>query len=1132
MASDDRDPAAMKLLRFLLLLPVTLLLLAAGSWYWLLHTQSGANWAWSVATSALDGALDAESVSGDLSAGLTLHHLTFSNDSVDVIVSAATAAVDIDLFARSVTIEPARAAGVSVALRQNEDSEQTASLHDALERLQLPIELIFPELLVDDLNIEGLVDSDLLHFASVTLAGRWQDDIRVDNFDVRSPLADASGSARMMLANSQGVEANFAMTAHPELTGQSVPVDANVDLESDFRTVNLDADASIAAIDLHATLRSAIDLQGGELSGQLGWEGFQWPLDGGAAQFESRSGTVTLAGSFDDWSVDGTLTLLIPQIPESRFTVSAKGNRDGIAGRIIDGNVLGGTLSGNAEYSWRAAQRFAANVVADDIQTSALLPDWPATLSGAFDVSGQRLPLRITANVDSVRGQIFDKAFSADGRLDYSEANLSFSSLTIRHGESSALLNGDLYSTDGLAYDVSVSELGHFIPDAAGAASASGRVSLAGKKPVLRIDGSGEALSYSGVAVAELTVSDHAAPGSHLDVEITATSATLGEQVVELLRLRLYVDPEKQLASADIVTPRLRSTLSIDGAVDNWDEPSGWAGEIAGFELRFDEYTIAIAAPVKLNASRSRVDLGQYQVIGDHGLTLSGNASWAETDGAIITADLGGVPVNLVNTFAETGLVFDQTVTGQVNLQMGRDGKLSGRGDMAMTPGTIVGDERVATPFPTGAAKLGFDLSADGLRGGVIDLPLPGQGQIAAEFEVTDVGASQPALVNAMIDIDLADIGALIKLFPLIDDATGELRVDLEVDGSVDNPGITGDFSLHRGSLAYLPIGLALADIEVVSELRDEGGLELTGSFRAGDGLGRIHTRLNQVKDAAAGLTMTLTGDNLLLVDVPDVRAVANADVQITLDGESLHIDGALDVPSARVTPTSMGASKVYESEDVIIVAGELPHEPEAEYDVNAFQIFGSLQTSLGDDVVIKFDLAETGVTGNVDLTWTGDPIPMAKGSLQIDGEILAFGQRLEITEGQVRFPQVPVNEPYVRIRAEREIYGNTDVRRAGLFVAGSLIRPTVEPYTTPRTTEERALTLLVTGSDFNYEQGVGSVGFGTYIAPRIYASYGIGLFDDDNVIRLRYELQRGFGITGTSGQKDSGLDLSYRFEN
>jgi autotransporter translocation and assembly factor TamB len=73
---------------------------------------------------------------------------------------------------------------------------------------------------------------------------------------------------------------------------------------------------------------------------------------------------------------------------------------------------------------------------------------------------------------------------------------------------------------------------------------------------------------------------------------------------------------------------------------------------------------------------------------------------------------------------------------------------------------------------------------------------------------------------------------------------------------------------------------------------------------------------------------------------------------------------------------------------------------------------------------------------------------------------------------------------------------------------------------------------LLVTGSDFDYEKGVGAVDIGTYVAPRVYASYGIGLFDNENVIRVRYDLKRGFGITATSGAKESGVDLSYRFEN
>ncbi|HSM30133.1 MAG TPA: translocation/assembly module TamB domain-containing protein, partial [Woeseiaceae bacterium] len=59
-----------------------------------------------------------------------------------------------------------------------------------------------------------------------------------------------------------------------------------------------------------------------------------------------------------------------------------------------------------------------------------------------------------------------------------------------------------------------------------------------------------------------------------------------------------------------------------------------------------------------------------------------------------------------------------------------------------------------------------------------------------------------------------------------------------------------------------------------------------------------------------------------------------------------------------------------------------------------------------------------------------------------------------------------------------------------------------------------------------------GAFDFGTYIAPRVYASYGIGLFDQENVIRVRYDLTEGFGLTLTSGARDEGVDLTYRFEN
>ena len=170
-------------------------------------------------------------------------------------------------------------------------------------------------------------------------------------------------------------------------------------------------------------------------------------------------------------------------------------------------------------------------------------------------------------------------------------------------------------------------------------------------------------------------------------------------------------------------------------------------------------------------------------------------------------------------------------------------------------------------------------------------------------------------------------------------------------------------------------------------------------------------------------------------------------------------------------------------------------------------------------------------VTGASGFNWRDELIPIANGAFDLSGEIQAYGQFLRITRGRIGFPEIPADNPHLNIRAEREIFGNAQIRRAGLMVAGTMRRPVIEAYTVPLTNKHRAQTLLITGSDFNYEQGVGAVDVGIYVLPRLYVSYGIGIFEEGNVVKARFDLARGFGITATSGQRETGLDISYTLE-
>jgi translocation and assembly module TamB len=52
----------------------------------------------------------------------------------------------------------------------------------------------------------------------------------------------------------------------------------------------------------------------------------------------------------------------------------------------------------------------------------------------------------------------------------------------------------------------------------------------------------------------------------------------------------------------------------------------------------------------------------------------------------------------------------------------------------------------------------------------------------------------------------------------------------------------------------------------------------------------------------------------------------------------------------------------------------------------------------------------------------------------------------------------------------------------------------------------------------------------GKYLSPRLYLSYGVGLFDAANSLRLRYQLSRIWVLETESGI-EQGADLLYTLE-
>ncbi len=869
------------------------------------------------------------------------------------------------------------------------------------------------------------------------------------------------------------------------------------------------------------------------IRGDLEWRSLQWPPVGDDPLVSSSEGKIRLAGDVDAWQVDGDFELDSRDLPGGRFDVDGRGDRERAEVVLREGRVFGGSVAGTADFSWVGERAWNASLDFADIRTESLAPQFDGVLSGHVDAAGAAAPIRVRATLRDIGGELVGYGFEAEGSIDYAPGVLRADGLRIEHGDNRLLLDGDPATAAGIVFTARVDDLGDYLPDATGGVDAEGSFGIRDGLPWLNLAADAELVQVGDVQIDGFEVSDLAPRDDSLThLKISAQEVTLFGQRVLSPSVEATVAETEQTLAVDVGYEGVRLLAAVRGTLDSFSEPAQWQGQLEQLLFVFSGHPpVSLPSPADISLAPERIAIERLCLSEAGGAKLCGEFAWHDDQRIDVSAELSDMPVAMVNALGPTGFDFGQRASGHLEWHTAVGVRPTGSASIEIGPGFITSEDRPDMRFETATSTIAFDVRDGRLLAGKLQIPMPATGVVDGAFSVLDLADPVNSEIEGSINIFMHDIGAVAALTPLIDAASGRLSGRTEISGTVLEPYLNGDITLEDASLDYEPIGLVLTDVQMVARLRGERALEVEGTFRNGDGVGRVYKKTGLEGSAAEGLRLTVEGERLSLIDVDDVRAIADVNIDLGYVNNELSIDGDIAIPTARITPSTLPASRATVSDDVVIVAGELPMREEVERTESPLSVYGRLDVALGPDVTVEVGPATASIQGLTRFSWSGDPMPLADGRYDLEGSIEAFGQLLRITEGGIRFPNVPANDPYVRVRAEREIFGNSQVKAAGVLVDGRLTRPTIEAYTNPLTTEERALTLLVTGSDFDLEQGVGAVDFGTYIAPRLFVSYGIGIFDRDNIISARYDLKRGFGVRATSGQRESGLDVIYRLE-
>jgi translocation and assembly module TamB len=1152
----------MRALRYFAYIVALLAFLAGGAWYWALHTSPGARWVMQQVAQATG--LRVAAVDGDIAGGLHLRESRFATNTVDVSIASLVVSVDFDFLPLSVEVTSARAEAVSIVIADGggEDAP-TTDVAEVLQGLVLPFPLRVSELRVAEfgISVAGVEEQA----DSLALVASWHEKLVVERLWIETELLRAELRGALDLGDDNAFTLDLDTHLPPELTrldeslqvavrstgtptgidyratvGTIATVEGSVrweqELEAlaaivldqldldlfvdkwpagfpvagrieasldDERLAVSDALLTIAGTEVRLLVDGAFDRETDQVSGNLRWENLRWPVPQEETRIYSETADVRLNGTLDNWYVDGSIALRTEELPQGRFVITAAGDRDGIRGRVLDSDILGGHVAGDVTYSWTGTKPWSANLMLRDVRLDAFLSDREAVVTGRVEAAGTVRPLEFQAALRDVTGQIRGLEILANGAIEYGPEGFIAKDVHLVHATSTVKLDGALMQPNGLAIDADVTDVGAYTQAASGSVMLTGRVSLA--------DGAGMA-------------------------QAKVESPSLVVRGRELAGLQVQLEASDEGQSVDLRGTHLdtRFTVRVEGLFDNWRDPLGsrFDGAIAGFEIDLeDEHAMRLKADAPLRFSSREASLEDFCVADQTGARLCAEAAWHRDGEYSIELQLAAMPIAISEHLADTGLVFDQVIDGSFSWHHD-DAGTGGSGNLRLSAGSVSPADEPESAVATGEGKLDFDIRNGQLLSGDLELPLPSRGHVNGSFAVLDVTAGGESGITGNLDVDIFNIRVLSRLSPYLDSASGALRANVEVTGTVAEPVARGKLVIEEGRFVYLPIGLDIEDVNLTGSMDSDMRFDLSGTFRSGDGYAELSSRADYSDANEPGIDFRLRGNNLTLIDVPDVLIRIDPDIDVALSRKSLAINGELNVSHARIRPTNLATGRVSESEDIVIVAGELPDPPEDKPAEDGLDYRGELRVSLGDDVVVDLDVARATVTGSTIFDWQGGPIPIASGRYLVGGNIAAFGQVLEIEEGIVHFPKVPADQPLIRIVAEREIFGNTSVKRAGVLIDGPVRRPTVEAYTLPLTTEERALTLLVTGSDFDYEQGVGAVDFGTYIAPRLFVSYGVGVFERENIISARFDIARGWGIKASSGSKESGIDLNYRFEN
>jgi len=1004
----------------------------------------------------------------------------------------------------------------------------------------------------------------------------WTAKIDVPRFDPKRVQKDSGLASLALSLQGAGDRTHGMLSGEVALNDHRVKLDplryALADERLKIEALTLGSPE--AAGTLHASGEILLDAKPVAADLALDWDDVVLPADL-AGQALATHGKLTAKGSAERFHADGTLAIGPPG-KLSDLALDLDGTPDAITLKrlaLVQSGKTGanggldaqGTITLKPTIGWQLTAR------ADRLDPGAFAAEWPGAL--AFDLAtngtltdqGPDAALKI----DRLGGSLRKRPLSGSADLRIKPGYIVDGALDLAAGKSRIDVTGRGGEQTDATIKFAIASLGDWLPDSGG--HLDGEFRVQGRWPKLAIDGNarGAKIASGGITIDTLDLKANIAsvqpPQGTLDLNVTKLAT--GALAFETIRLEGGGNQQGHELTLDARGTPLGLKLNVSGSAK---DDGRWNGLLKTLDVEVkDAPPLALEHAAALAWNGKQFDAQEICLAGGGSrLCIAGNGG---ADGALAARyRIEQLPLALLAKLAAPDAPFraEGLLAGHGDLRRGANGALDGNAAITSDQGSVAYPDSANQPLLayTGLA-LDAALSPQAIRA-TLRASLDHDGKL--DGNVTLSGASQA--LSGHVDLALNSLAFVELLTPEVANAQGRLAANYTFAGTASAPQLIGALTL-KGLAAELPsAGLKLHDGDISARAIDADHFALDGTLKSGDGT--LTLSGTGGIGANAPLKASIKGDNFLAADIPAAKVVISPDLIIERTSENIRVGGSVTIPKTDVDLAKLpGGGVAKTSPDVVVVDAEQPAPGKP------LPVVVGVEIRLGDDVKLAGLGLDGRIHGQLRIDQRPGKLATGTGTMNVDGTYRAYGQDLKIETGRLLFAGTALDNPGLDIRAARTILGasggqSDDTITAGLQVRGTAQVPVLTVYSQPVMEQSEALSYLITGKPLSglksgegdmlgtaaralgsatgdlLAKGIGArmgvdagvsdnaaVGgaaftVGKYLAPKLYLSYGVGLFTPGEVVSLKYLFSKRWNFEAQNATSGSRAGINYRWEH